>query len=199
MAGSGCPTGHFSAPPWPVEMRSSLAAADSEKFGTLFEGRGICTSPAGSQAPSSSSKSTMLESPLKATAARSRPESGTRAAAAASREEPPRGNGMATCWQAQKPSEPGRPPHSASAPLAVATRRPEPPQEAPSSSPRPSVPRKAKEEGSACTSQNAGSRGTRTMAPRWSRARAARSEGLSPEAAARKAGRSVDGQLTLAR
>mmetsp|Transcript_59466 Transcript_59466/g.159260 ORF Transcript_59466/g.159260 Transcript_59466/m.159260 type:complete len:217 (+) Transcript_59466:210-860(+) len=141
--GSWVPSPHFRMPPSPVEMRSSSAARDMERYGARPAGTATETSPAGNHSSNSSLKSAMLDSsPLKVTAAWSFPVSGSRAAVAVARAEPPRGSFRLIFSHGQMPSF-GKPRHSASAPLLVVRRRPASPQEAPSTSPTPSMPRSA--------------------------------------------------------
>mmetsp|Transcript_95279 Transcript_95279/g.284513 ORF Transcript_95279/g.284513 Transcript_95279/m.284513 type:complete len:269 (-) Transcript_95279:557-1363(-) len=117
-----------------------------ERYGARPAGITTETSPAGSHWSCSSLKSAMLDSSsVKATAMRALPVSGSRAAVAAAKEEPPSGSFRLIAWQGQTPSL-GRPTHSASAPLLVVRRRPISPQEAPSTSPKPSIPSSAKGE-----------------------------------------------------
>mmetsp|Transcript_51618 Transcript_51618/g.160147 ORF Transcript_51618/g.160147 Transcript_51618/m.160147 type:complete len:339 (-) Transcript_51618:1556-2572(-) len=138
--GSSASSAHFRTPPSPVEMRSSSAARDMERWGARPAGTATETSPAGSHSLVSSLKRAMFDSsPVKATAARSLPVRGSRAAVAAAKEEPPNGSVMLIRWHGQTPSV-GKPRHSASNPLLLVRRRPASPQDAPSTSPKPSTP-----------------------------------------------------------
>mmetsp|Transcript_10076 Transcript_10076/g.24005 ORF Transcript_10076/g.24005 Transcript_10076/m.24005 type:complete len:398 (+) Transcript_10076:140-1333(+) len=146
--GSAAPSAHFSTAPSPVAMSSSSAARESASPGAPPAGSATETSPEGNHWPSPSLKSATADSsPSKARAACSFPVRGLRAALAATKEEPPRGSVRPIFWHGQWPFF-GRPEHSASAPLLVATRRPASPHVAPSTSPSPSTPPRAKGEAS---------------------------------------------------